>query len=152
MPADMSPDAPIRLAPQAGGVLNRRARLAMALVMIVLAGLFLSRFWHGPMAGAVGDGLYAVMVYLLVAFVMPKARAAAVGGIAFGLCVMIELTQLTGVSAAVVHAWWPARYVLGTTFHAADLVAYAVGAVSGAVLDRVVGPLTSTLRWENSAS
>jgi Protein of unknown function (DUF2809) len=134
----MTPDAPLQLAPHDGGGLVRRARLAVALVMIVLAGLFVSRLWHGPVSGVVGDGLYAVMVYLLVAFVVPKARAATVGGVAFGLCVMIELTQLTGVSAAVVQVWWPARYVLGTTFQAVDLVAYAVGALSAAVLDRAV--------------
>jgi hypothetical protein len=136
MPADSGPDAPAKLKSRAGGVLGRRARLAVSLVMIVLAGLSVTHFWHGPASGPVGDGLYAVMVYLLVAIVLPKATAPAVGSIALGLCSMIELAQLTGVPAAVVQGWGPARYVLGTTFQAVDLVAYAVGAASGAVLDR----------------
>ena len=109
----------------------------MALVVVVLCGLSVSHFSHGPVSGLVGDALYAVMVYLLVALAVPKTRAAAVGGVAFGLCVIIELAQLTGVSAAVVQAWWPARYLLGTTFQALDLVAYAVGAGAAAVLDQV---------------
>jgi hypothetical protein len=136
MPAKVSPDAPGQLEPQADGVPDRRVRLAVALVLVVLAGLSVSHLWHGPLSGAVGDALYAVMVYLLVAFLAPKARTAAVGGVALGLCMMIELAQLTGVSATLVQAWWPARYVLGTTFQAVDLVAYAVGTVSVAVLDR----------------
>jgi hypothetical protein len=136
MPADLPPDAPIVLEPRAGTVLGRRAVLAAALVVIVMAGLLVSRVGQGPVAGLVGDGLYAVMVYLLVALAVPKARPGVVGGIAFGLCVMIELAQLTGVSASVVQAWWPARYLLGTTFQAVDLVAYAVGAGSAALLDR----------------
>ena len=137
MPADLRPDAPTQLEAQAGGFLHRRARLARALVVIVLGGLSVSHFWHGSVPGLVGDALYAVMVFLLVALAAPRTRAVAVGGIAFGLCVIIELAQLTGVSAAVVQAWWPARYLLGTTFQSLDLVAYAVGAGSAALLDRL---------------
>jgi hypothetical protein len=58
------------------------------------------------------------------------------GAIALGLCALIELTQLTGISAAVVDLWRPARYVLGTTFQATDLVAYAAGVVVAAGVDR----------------
>ena len=43
---------------------------------------------------------------------------------------------LTGVSAAAAQVWAPARYLLGTTFQAVDLVAYAVGAMVGAAGDR----------------
>ena len=90
----------------------------------------------GPVAKGVADGLYAVLVYLLVALALSRARAAVLGAIALGLCAVIELTQLTGISAAVVDLWRPARYVLGTTFQATDLVAYAAAVVVAAWVDR----------------
>jgi phage shock protein PspC (stress-responsive transcriptional regulator) len=123
----------------------------VALVLTVTAGLSLSRLWHGSLSGEVGDALYAVMVYLLVALLVPKARTAAVGGAALGICVIIELAQLTGVPATLVRAWWPARYVLGTTFQALDLVAYAVGAVCVCVLDRASARPANALRRTRSA-
>jgi hypothetical protein len=151
MPAARPPDAPLACEPQAGTVLGRRAVLATALVVIVMAGLLVSRLGQGPAAGLVGDGMYAVMVYLLVALAAPKARAVAAGGVALGLCVMIELAQLTGVPATLVRVWWPARYVLGTTFQAVDLVAYAVGTVCICVLDRPSARSSNALRRTRSA-
>jgi hypothetical protein len=119
-------------------VTHRRARLAAAAVAVVGSGLLVTRVGHGPVAGAVGDGLFAGLVYLLVALVAPRARVVVVGAIACGLCVVIELLQLTGIPAAATQVWGPARYVLGTTFQAVDLVAYAVGAAVGAAADRAV--------------
>ena len=59
----------------------------------------------------------------------PEAGTVAV--VAFALCALVELAQLTGIPAAVVDAVPVARYALGTTFAAVDLLAYAVGAALG---------------------
>jgi hypothetical protein len=54
------------------------------------------------------------------------------------------VAQVTGVPSAVVRAFPPARYVLGTTFVATDLLAYAVGVLVTAVVLRAVD------RWRGS--
>ena len=94
----------------------------------------------GLLAGsnAVGDALYAVLVYVLVVGVAPAARSTRAGLVAFGICAAIELLQLTGVAAAIVDALPPAHYVLGTTFNAPDLAAYAVGVLVAGGLDALV--------------
>jgi hypothetical protein len=86
--------------------------------------------------GSKGDGLYAVLIYLLVALVAPRCRAGVVAAVAFVVCAVIELAQLTGLSATAVEAVPPLRYVLGTTFQATALVSYALGAALAAVVDR----------------
>jgi len=101
----------------------------------VPAGLLATHIGRGPTA-VIGDGLYAVLVYLLVALAVPRARAGVVAAITFGVCALIELAQLTGACATVVEALPPMRYVLGTTFQTTDLVSYAVGAALAAVVDR----------------
>ena len=107
----------------------------LAAVGLVALGLLVSRLDH-PLADPVGDALYAAFVYALLVVVAPRARARLVAVAAFGLCALIELAQLTGVPAAAVDAVPAARYVLGTTFAALDLVAYAVGATLATVVRR----------------
>ena len=80
-----------------------------------------------------------MLVLVLVAFVRPTARTWVVATIAWAVCAAIELGQLTGVPAHLTEAWWPARLVLGTTFHAPDLVAYAIGVALAAGADAWVG-------------
>lgn len=113
-----------------------RHQLIAAAATVVVAGVLVTSLGHDPIASAIGDGLYAALVYLLVAFAAPRSRTWFVAAIALGMCVAVELTQLTGASAAVVEWWGPARYLLGTTFQAVDLAAYAAGVVVTALLDR----------------
>ena len=105
---------------------RRRTLAALAAVGLVALGLLVSRLDH-PLADPVGDALYAAFVVALMVVVAPRARAGTVAVAALGLCVLVELAQLTGIPAAVVDAVPAARYALGTTFAALDLVAYAVG-------------------------
>lgn len=87
----------------------------------------MSRVEH-PAADPVGDALYAAFVFTLLVVAAPRARSATLAAITFGICAAVELAQLTGVPAAIVDAVPVARYALGTTFVAVDLLAYAVGA------------------------
>jgi len=105
--------------------------VAAVAVVVVVAGLLVG-------SNPVGDALYAVLVYVLVVFVAPSMAAARAAALAFGVCAAIELLQLTGFPAAVVDVVPVARYVLGTTFHAPDLLAYAVGVAVAAVTDVLV--------------
>lgn len=126
---------------------SRRPTLAVAVLATVASGLAVRSAGAGQagpggpldaVRGPVGDGLYAVLVYLLLALLAPRARPLVLGAVAWAACAAVELAQLTGLPAAVVDAWDPARWVLGTTFHAPDLVSYAVGAALAALLDGAV--------------
>jgi len=120
---------------------RRRSRLGLALtaVAVIAAGLAVRALGPDVAAKPAGDALYAVLVVVLVALVRPTARTWVVAAVAWAVCAAIELAQLTGVPARLTEAWWPARLVLGTTFHAPDLVWYAVGAALAAGADAWVG-------------
>ena len=70
--------------------------------------------------------------YALIVFGWPRITSvrAALGALGFSWA--IELAQLTPVPAALSEVSVVARLVLGSTFGAADLVAYAVGATLAA--------------------
>lgn len=110
-----------------------RGLLAVAAGVVVVGGLRVSRY-DGMWADLAGGTAYAVLVVLLLALLWPAAPALRLAGAGLGLCVLVELAQLTGVPATVVEAVPPARYVLGTTFWVGDLGAYAVGAALGGLL------------------
>ena len=121
------------------GASPRRHQLIAAAATVVVAGLLVTNLGHGSISSAIGDGMYAALIYLLVAFATPRSRTRLVAAIALGLCVAVELTQLTQLtraSAALVEWWAPARYLLGTTFEPVDLAAYTAGVVVTAPLDR----------------
>jgi Protein of unknown function (DUF2809) len=94
---------------------------------VVATGLLIHYTWAGPTADFLADALYAVLVYLLVMFVVPWIRPITGAGIAYGICVLVELAQLTDGPTAVAAVFPPAVLVLGNTFALVDLVAYAVG-------------------------
>nr|WP_260408570.1 DUF2809 domain-containing protein [Planomonospora venezuelensis] len=86
-----------------------------------------------------GDALYTVLVHTLIVFVLPRVAPvrAAAGALAFSWAV--ELAQLTPVPAALSEASVLARLVLGSTFGAADLVAYTAGAALAAAAHTLAG-------------
>lgn len=95
-------------------------------------------------ADLAGGVLYAVLVALLIALVLPRLRPTAVGGLAALVCFTVEVAQLSGAPAAAVQAVSALRYVLGTTFDAVDLVAYLIGATLGAVVVQVLNQRAHT--------
>lgn len=117
----------------------RRARppLAAAAAVVVVTGLVVSR-GAGLPADLAGGVLYAALVHLLVLLVAPRVRVLVASGTALGLCVAVELAQLTPLPAAVGAAWPPAAYVLGSTFVATDLLAYAGGVAVVTAVDALV--------------
>ena len=89
------------------------------------------------MTNFTADALYAVLFYLVVTVAAPRLRPLQVGLIAGGLCVAIELFQLTDIPAALSDSW-VFRLTLGTSFAAIDLVAYLVGVAAVACCDVVM--------------
>jgi Protein of unknown function (DUF2809) len=106
-----------------------RARPGILIVglCVVAAGLLIHYTWVGATADFLADALYAVLVYLVVMFVAPRIPPTTTAAIAYGICVLVELAQLTDGPAAVAAIFPPAVLVLGNTFALVDLVAYAVG-------------------------
>lgn len=108
--------------------LRSRVPAALAAVAIVAAGLTVRAVTDGWFGKYAGDALYTVLVHTLIVLARPRVSPvrAALGALAFSWA--IEFAQLTSVPATLSEASVAARLVLGSTFGAADLVAYAVGA------------------------
>ncbi|MBY0688589.1 DUF2809 domain-containing protein [Microbacterium marinilacus] len=95
---------------------------------VVVAGLAVHLLApDGFASDAAGDALYAVLIYLIVVFVAPRAPGWAAAGAAYAWCVAVELLQLTGLPAAWGSAFRPSMLVFGTVFSVSDLVFYAAG-------------------------
>ena len=114
-------------------------RLLLALVAVIVLGL-LSRLrpigWQ-LYDKSLGDVLYAVAVYLVLALVLYRWRPSRVALLALGLCLVIESFQATGIPARYAHVV-AVRWILGTTFSWHDVGCYLVGIVAITVLDVVV--------------
>ncbi|PYI37165.1 DUF2809 domain-containing protein [Arthrobacter psychrolactophilus] len=122
---------------------SRRSALLIAAVLTVALGLAIHFFVPGDLASLIADALYTVLVYLVLAFILPKAQRLWIALAAFAVSAAIELAQLTGVPEQLAVSFPPSRLIFGTTFSALDLVAYEVGAAAVYLADRA---LSRTLR------
>ncbi|MBP1136378.1 hypothetical protein JOE31_002610 [Arthrobacter sp. PvP023] len=122
----------------------RRPLLCVAGLMSVVLGLSIRTFSDAAWTGPAGDGMYAALVYILVAILIPSKPKVLIATAAVTVCVMIELFQLTGLPAELGDSWPPLRLVLGTTFGTADLLAYAVGTAVAYAVDRTTGAVVNT--------
>ncbi|MFD8596664.1 DUF2809 domain-containing protein [Kitasatospora sp. NPDC059646] len=86
-------------------------------------------------AGAVlGGALYTALLHTLLMAAAPRLRPVTAGAVALAASWAVELFQLTGVPEALGARSRLARLVLGTTFDASDLPAYALGALAATAL------------------
>lgn len=121
--------------------LTQRRFLYLGALLAVLA---LGLVWRSPQLpfppflrkyGA--DALWALLVYLLLRFVRPEAKATTCAVIAFVFAAVVEFTQLY-------HAPWIdalratrlGALILGSVFNWPDLPAYAAGSLIGLLLER----------------
>jgi hypothetical protein len=114
-------------------------RLLLALVVVVTLGL-LSRLW--PIGWSLhdkslGDILYAVAAYLVLALIVNRWRPFWVAPVALLLCLAVESFQATGIPARYEHIT-VVRWILGTTFSWHDVGCYVVGVAVITVLDVLV--------------
>jgi hypothetical protein len=105
----------------------KRSHAAAALVATIALGLASRRIQLGVHLWdkSLGDALYTVMLYFLVALARPSLRPVALGSIALGLSIALELFQLTGIPARLPRLL---QFALGTSFAWHDLGCYVVGA------------------------
>src|SRR4051812_27955726 len=109
-------------------------RLTITLVVAIALGL-LSRLrpigWS-RYDKSLGDALYAVAIYLVLAL-LTRRRAAVVAPFAAMVCLTIEGFQATGLPARWAD-FLPVRWLLGTTFSWHDVLCYLVGVAMIALL------------------
>ncbi|WP_104089849.1 DUF2809 domain-containing protein [Arthrobacter sp. GMC3] len=109
---------------------SRRIALFIAATDVAILGLVLHYLVPGDVASLITDALFTVLLYLLLALIAPTAQRHRLALGAFAISAVIEFAQLTGVPAQLAVSFPPSRLVLGTTFSALDLVAYAAGAIA----------------------
>lgn len=98
---------------------------AVGAVGAVLIGLFVHVALPDSHATDIaGDALYAAAVYLGLVLLAPHWQPVAVGALAAGWCIAVELFQLTGLPERWGAQFAPAMLVLGTVFDPRDLVVY----------------------------
>lgn len=116
--------------------MTRRQRIAVALPALAVLGLGARFGLPGALGDWAGGIAYAAFAYGLIAVARPALEPRRVAIAAFAFSAAIELLQLAGVAGALNDLWSPLRLVFGTSFVAADFVAYALGAVLALAVDR----------------
>jgi hypothetical protein len=114
---------------------RRRLPVLTLAAPVIAAGLLLHYLLRGDFGSFLADALYAVLIALLVMLLAPRTRPALVATIAFAVCALIEVAQLTGIPAALARAFPPSALAFGSGFAWGDLVAYAVGVLAALVAD-----------------
>ena len=128
-----------------------RSRVAYGIwILVVIALGLLSRrypeFTPAMLGKSPGDALWALMVFLGVGFLFKSVSTGRAATGALIISFAVEFSQLY-------HAPWidavrqtlPGRLILGSGFLWADLIAYTVGAATGALAEVGVGKLR--YRW-----
>lgn len=104
------------------------------ILLVILIGIASRAFSSIPLF--VGDVLYAVMIYFIVRFLLPKKKPSSVFFIALLLCFAIELQQTLEFSWLVtIRKTLIGRYILGQGFLWSDLFYYTLGVRIAAVTD-----------------
>lgn len=123
------------------GASRQRNRLLYAvLVLAVIAAGLASRRYPGLLPAALGkypgDALWALMVMLLYGLARPRWPTTLTASAALATSFAVELSQLYQADwiNAIRHTTL-GHLVLGSGFHAMDLLAYAVGVVLGAAAE-----------------
>lgn len=130
---------PIHARPSHGRHPGLQIALILATIAIGLAtrrfpGLLPTFFGKYP-----GDALWATMAFFLWGLVLPKASVARVAALALATSWIVEFAQAIQLPWLVsLRSTTIGHLVLGSTFHAPDLVAYAIGVGLGASLERLV--------------
>jgi hypothetical protein len=103
-------------------------KLGVALAVTIALGLFsrLAPIGWPPYDKSLGDVLYAIAAYLVLAILLLRRARTLVAGLALSLCLAVEFFQATGIPAR--HAdWLIVRWLIGTDFAWHDIGCYVVG-------------------------
>jgi hypothetical protein len=128
-------------------------RLLLALAATVVLGLA-SRLhpvgWY-LYDRALGEVLYAVAAYLVLAMLLMRKPPWLIAMVAFACCLAVELFKLTGIPAEYQRLLL-VRWFLGMTFSWINLGYYLLGVVLIAFADRATRPAKAAPGSSNPAS
>lgn len=119
-----------------------RFRLRFAVLAVAAIGLGLAVHWGGGRLPAsvrdvLGDALWAVMITGWVGASVPGMASGWRGLVAFGICALVELSQLYHAPALdALRRTTLGRLAVGSDFAARDLAAYGLGVLAVMVLER----------------
>jgi hypothetical protein len=122
-------------------LLPRLLYVALALGTIALG---LGVHWYGAAFGptvrdVIGDALWAAMIAWWVAALVPGSSLRGRGVVALAICFAVELSQLyaTPTLDALRHTT-AGHLVLGSGFDLRDLLAYTLGVLAAALIERTL--------------
>jgi hypothetical protein len=118
---------------------NLRLRYLVATIVTIGAGLLcrMRKHWFPDVINLyLGDTLYAVMMYFVMAFLFPLKSAYFKAFTALAICFAIELSQLyhSPFVDALRNTLF-GRLVLGSGFLWSDLLAYTIGVLFAVAID-----------------
>lgn len=121
------------------GVRQRhRGWLLFSIVLVIAAGLASRSFPLLPafLGAYPGDALWALMVFLMIAFIRPAMALPVLACLALATAFLVEASQLYQAPwITAIRATTLGHLVLGTGFQWFDLCAYTVGVAFGVVAD-----------------
>ena len=118
----------------------------VGLALVTIAAGMLVHFATGsagsPLRDALGDALWAVMMFWLLGAAAPRALLAVRAGGAYLICACVETSQLYhSPSLDAVRATRPGHLVLGSGFDSRDFLWYVLG-VGGTMILEIVARKT----------
>lgn len=126
----MSPHVPFWLRPRLPFVALAAATVACGLLVHLRGSGLLTPVWRD----VIGDALYAVMMVWVVGAVAPHRSPWQRWGVALGLCIAVELSQLYHLpSLDALRATLLGHLVLGSSFDWRDLGVYGGGSLAAAM-------------------
>lgn len=117
---------------------RRRTVVAAAAALTLCAGLLAHRFGTGIRGDIAGDALYAVLVYLVLVFLIPRVPRTVPAALAIIFCTAVELLQLTDIPSRLAESFPPAVLVFGATFDQRDILVYSFAVVAVLSVDTAV--------------
>lgn len=120
---------------------RRRLAVAAIAVLTTAVGLVVHRFGTGIQGDIAGDALYAVLIYLIFVFLLPRRARSLPAAFAIIFCTAIEFLQLTGLPSKLTVIFPPAVLVFGAGFDQRDLLVYAFAVIGAMLLDMVISRL-----------
>lgn len=114
----------------------KRVKLFLLILLIIAAGL-LSRKVTALPAGT-GDACYAMMMFFMIRFLLLHKTTRFIALLSLAVCFLIECSQLYQAPwiQAVRHTL-PGRLILGQGFLWTDLIAYLIGVLLAAFVEKV---------------
>lgn len=133
------------------GPSRSRLLLFLGCIAVIVLGMASRKFpflFPAVLGKYPGDALWALMVFIGLAFIRPRASTARLSILAFAVSCADEFSQIYQAPwiNAIRHTTI-GHLVLGSTFSWFDMVAYAVGVLIGAILDIL---FVRWIRWRGT--